>query len=361
MDETDLPIATSQVIDQQLDRLAEAIVSQQYELQPELAVKYGPAGHLKCMQDARYHLSYLSQAVRVASPALFSDYIAWAKVMLAGRNIPAEDLALNLRCMQAGLRQHLSSEMGKLAGEYIELALQRLPRVPVKPESFLVANEPLSELAEAYLNALLHYDRQQASKLITGAITSGTPIKDVYLHVFQCTQYEIGRRWQMNQLSVAQEHYCTAATQFIMGQLYPYIFTGKKLGRRMVAASVSGELHEIGIRIVADFFEMEGWDTYYLGANTPVAGIVQTLAERQADVLALSATMTFHVQAVSDMIKTVRASEAGKNVKIIVGGYPFNIEPGLWQQIHADGSAPDADSTVDLATRLVTRSNHGTQ
>ena len=46
----------------------------------------------------------------------------------------------------------------------------------------------------------------------------------------------------------------------------------------MVATCIGGELHEIGIRMVADFFEMEGWDTYYLGANTPADAVVAELS-----------------------------------------------------------------------------------
>jgi hypothetical protein len=39
-----------------------------------------------------------------------------------------------------------------------------------------------------------------------------------------------------------------------------------------VAACVSGELHEIGVRMLCDLLEMEGWNTIYLGANVPTAG-----------------------------------------------------------------------------------------
>ena len=84
-----------------------------------------------------------------------------------------------------------------------------------------------------------------------------------------------------------------------------------------ISESISGELHEIGVRIIADFFEMEGWDTYYLGANSPTAAIVQAVADRRADILAVSATMTFHVRAVENLIATIRASADTNNVKVL--------------------------------------------
>jgi methanogenic corrinoid protein MtbC1 len=156
----------------------------------------------------------------------------------------------------------------------------------------------------------------------------------------------------MNLLSVAQEHYCTAATQLIMSQLYPHIFETEKNGRTLVATCVAGDLHEIGVRMVADFFEMEGWDTFYLGANAPTACVLETLAERRADVLAISATITPHVRAVAGLIAAVRSSPAGRDIKIMVGGYPFNIAPDLWRRVGADAGARDALESIAVANQL---------
>jgi methylmalonyl-CoA mutase cobalamin-binding domain/chain len=164
-------------------------------------------------------------------------------------------------------------------------------------------------------------------------------------------QYEIGRLWQMNQISVAQEHYCSAATQLIMSQLYPYIFKTEKIGRRLVAACVGEELHEIGIRMVADFFEMEGWDTYYLGANTPTQSILRTIQEKEIDVLGLSTTMPFHVNILKDLIEKVRLCPEGEKIKIMVGGYPFQVSPDLGKKLKADDYARNAQDAIEIAKK----------
>jgi methanogenic corrinoid protein MtbC1 len=152
---------------------------------------------------------------------------------------------------------------------------------------------------------------------------------------------------------VAQEHYCTAATQLIMSQLYPHIFAGERNGRRLVAACVGEELHELGIRMVADFFEMEGWDTYYLGANAPTASILDSLDEYDADLLALSTTILSHVAQIREIIEQVHHRERGNGVKILVGGYPFNVSPELWRKVGADGYAVDAQEAIQAANELV--------
>jgi methanogenic corrinoid protein MtbC1 len=138
-----------------------------------------------------------------------------------------------------------------------------------------------------------------------------------------------------------------------MSQLYPRIFSSERLDRRMVATCVGGELHEIGVRMVADFFEMEGWDTYYLGANTPTTSILQALDDRNADILAISATMTFHVSQVRQLIDAVRASDSGRDIGILVGGYPFNHSANLWRRVGADGFATHAQEAVQRANELL--------
>ena len=176
---------------------------------------------------------------------------------------------------------------------------------------------------------------------------------DIYLQVFQRCQQEVGRLWQLKQITVAQEHYCTAATQVAMSQMYPYLFAMPKNGRRLVAASVGDELHEVGLRIVTDLFEADGWDTLYLGANVPARGIVQTIEQHQPDLLVISVTMTFHLPNVEQLIALVRASEASQGVKVMVGGYPFNVDPELWRRVGADGHAADAGEALEVANRLL--------
>lgn len=349
MNDQDIHAEVSRALDARRRPLAEALTRRHFELHPDLDRRYGERGRVKCLQDNEYHLSYLADSIAGASPSLFADYVAWARVMLITRGVSTDDLVDNLRVLAETLQRELSGNSGRLVSEYIDAGLRALGQEPRGEE--VCQTDALFELGQRYLRALLDGKRHVASQLIRESVEGGASIRDIYLQVFQRSQHEIGRLWQTNQLSVAQEHYCTAATQLIMSQLYPYIFASEKNGRALVATCIAGDLHEIGVRMVSDFFEMEGWDTFYLGANTPKPDLLRTLEQRRADVLAISATMTFHVRAVADMIVAVRA-EHGDHVKVLVGGYPFNVAPDLWRRIGADGSASDALEAVALAGRL---------
>ncbi len=334
------------------EELAERILRRQLERQPELEVRYGQAGMEMCRQDIRYHLAYLAEAVSLASPPLFEEYMAWVRTLFKSLGLPEEDMLVNLECMEEVLSRELPGEVSEPACRYLREMRERYGDLPIVEERDFLEESPLRDLARPYLDALLRGDRNEAGRLILEAVEGGTPVKDIYLHVFQPSQWELGRLWQLNRVSVAQEHYCTAATQLIMSQLYPRVFGGERRGETLIAACVAGELHEIGLRMVSDLFEMEGWDTYYLGANTPRRSVVEALSERRPRVLALSATITYHVGEVADLIAAVRDTGGGSDVLVIVGGHPFNIDGGLWRKVGSDGWAPDAESAVRVADEL---------
>lgn len=212
---------------------------------------------------------------------------------------------------------------------------------------------PLTALAKKYLDALLRKNEYEASNMILNALKEVKEVKDIYLHVFEPSQHEVGRLWQAGLITVAQEHFCTASTLRIMSQLYPYLSPTDKNGRQLVAACASGETHEIGLRMVADFFEMEGWDTYYLGANTPIESILDTIIDLKPDVVALSASIESNVELLADLISSIRESPQTSNIKILVGGRPFFLAPHLYKEIGADGSPSNAKEAVALANELL--------
>jgi methanogenic corrinoid protein MtbC1 len=195
-------------------------------------------------------------------------------------------------------------------------------------------------------------DKAAAEALIVEKVRKGTPVRDVYLHVFQPVQWEVGRKWQENEISVGMEHYITAATQGIMARLYEFIFNPTGNGRSMVATNVSGDLHDLGIRMVADFFEMEGWNTYYLGANTPQESILRMIRETNAELLAISATLPLNLPRVKRLISYIRKEIPSRELRIIVGGKSFNAAQKLWRKVGADGYASNADMALREINRL---------
>jgi len=215
------------------------------------------------------------------------------------------------------------------------------------------SEQELDGLAKRYLELVLAGQRQSASRLVLEAVEAGTSVKAVYLEVFQPVLREVGKLWEENVISIAQEHLATAVTQLVMSQLYPRVFRSERRGLAMVATCLGGELHEVGVRMVADFFEMAGWDTYYLGANTPEEAVLAELHRVKAGLLGVSVTIAARLGSAASLIARVRREVGLEGVKILAGGLPFLLEPERAGELGADGTARDAQAAVALGEELV--------
>jgi len=173
--------------------------------------------------------------------------------------------------------------------------------------------------------------------------------------VFRPAQLEIGRLWHIGSITVAQEHYATAVTQLVMAQLYKYIFEPQRprLGT-LVAACVGGELHDMGLRMITDLLEMDGWRTHFLGASTPTQSLTDAVSRHEADVLILSAAMASRVPDVAALIERLRADVRTARVPVVVGGYAFDVAPSLSVAVGADAYAADAAAASATALGLMT-------
>lgn len=333
--------------------LAVRVAEKHLALNPGFLTRFGPAARTRCLEDADFHVQYLIHSVRLATPALFTAYAQWARQVLERRAIPWSDLQKNLELLRDEVTSDLDDSGATLVRGYIDTALAS---EPAESHSFLSAS-PREPLARATLTALLRADRRTAVEIVNDSVRDGVTIRELYLDVFQPVQREIGRLWQNNEISVAEEHYCTASTQAMMAQFYPQILATPRVGRKVVVACVGNELHEIGTRMVADFFEMEGWDGVYIGANTPATALLDLVCRERPQLVALGITMTYHLGTAANVIERLRSDERCRNVRIIAGGYVFQQHPALWRSLGVDGCASDAAGAVVLGNRLVDESH----
>lgn len=211
----------------------------------------------------------------------------------------------------------------------------------------------VEKVRRRYLAAVLAGRRRDAFALVDGAVDEGLGIRALYLDVFQPVLREVGRLWQENRITVADEHLATAITQAAMARLYDRVFVADgAAGPLLVAACAAQERHELGLRMICDVLELEGWDTVYLGASVPVDDLVALVVERRPAVVALSAAIAPHLPRVREAIGAIRRALPEGGPVIAVGGRAFAEDPGLGERLGADLAARDA---IEAATRLKER------
>jgi methanogenic corrinoid protein MtbC1 len=298
------------------------------------------------LRDLRLHLRHVAEAIAYEEPRLFRDYRAWFTTTSAHHGTPPEVVKGAFRSLEHAVLERIPGSALFLA----ECFDDRPVTLPGLDAGFPPGG-PLGDLARDFLEAILHGDRMRASRMVLDAVgEEGHDVQDVYLRLFQPVLRELGRLWQTGRIGVGEEHLATAITQLVMSQLAAHVMTPGKNGGVVVLASVSGELHDVGIRMVSDFLEMEGWETFCVGASVPPESLIQMVVDRRAHVLALSATLMLHLRRVSELIARMKARRG--SVKVLVGGHPFNLAPSLAHRVGADAFARDAADAVAAAARL---------
>lgn len=162
------------------------------------------------------------------------------------------------------------------------------------------------ELYSKFMHALLEGNRRICHDLVARLLDEDIDIKDLYVHLFQRALYKVGELWETNQISVATEHIATAITEGLLALVYPKIFEADHTGKKAVIACVPNEFHQIGAKMVADTFELNGWDGHFVGANTPTTELMKMIQENDPDVIALSLSIYFNLPNFEKMVSEIR-------------------------------------------------------
>ena len=177
----------------------------------------------------------------------------------------------------------------------------------------------VSELASRYLEAQLKGDRQKAVQvLIADGLGRGVSPTDLLLRVITPAQREIGRLWESNEVSVADEHVATAISQLAMSHLYGHATPVGLRRERVLIACVDGEWHDMGARVAADVLEHHGFSVCLLGASVPLADLVRRVRHEAPDVVLLSITMPAHLGALRTAFDAL--TRTFPDLPVLVGG-----------------------------------------
>jgi len=330
------------------EAVAEQAASEFLERHPDWVRRYGEKAHNSGVEDARLHLNFLAGAIESGSPHAFADYGRWAARMLSSRGIEPRFLAENFDQIGRAALARLPA-LEPWIRPCIDSARSACLEPAPAPEDERPGGE-LSVIQKGFLEAILGGRRRSAPNLLIEAFQAGHSILDIYVRVVQESLYEVGRRWEANQISVAQEHRATAITQYAIAQLYPHIPPAEEARGLVLLTGVQGERHQLGANLVADALEADGWDVIFLGADTPTESILDAVRTQRPDVLGVSITMLFNVPVLVRLVEKVR--EAHPDLTVAAGGAAIRMAPSLCEELGVHDTGPDVRAAVQLFRSL---------
>lgn len=177
------------------------------------------------------------------------------------------------------------------------------------------------KLYQDYLQALLAGQRAECRNIAQTLLDGKIAIKRLYSDLFQRSMYEIGDLWENNRITVANEHLATSITESLLNLVYPSVFATDRIGKKAVISCSANEFHQVGGKMVADLFELNGWDGHFLGANTPPEDMARFIDDVQPDVVGLSLSIMSNIKHLKRCIEILKSNFPDLN--LLVGGQAF--------------------------------------
>ncbi|ROR90814.1 methanogenic corrinoid protein MtbC1 [Nocardioides aurantiacus] len=288
------------------------------------------------------HVDALTTALELGAPELLAEQVRWEDARLRGLGLDLGALDVR-RAVVSALGPHLTppatSRVRLLHGEVAHLVAD--PPAASTPD--------LPAGAAAYLRAALTLRRTPAVGVVEQALRRGASAAEITLGILQPAQVEVGRLWQAGLITIAQEHFISAVTQTCLALVStPGDQVSGRVTSRLVASAVGSEGHDLGLRMLCELLQNEGWETEFLGAGVPGPDLVAFVATVRPQVVALSVTLPASLAPARETIALLRADAACRGVRVVLGGRAVDAKPDLARTLGADGWAAGPAEAIAL-------------
>ena len=158
-------------------------------------------------------------------------------------------------------------------------------------------------------------------------------------------------------ICIWKEHVKTGIVRTIVECCYPYVIQKRNalgLPRKGITAVLCPpeEYHDLGARMVADYFTIAGYDTVFVGSNTPYQDFYNAVHGIKPEIVAISVSNFFHLVAAKKMIEEL-TKVLNQPLKIVVGGYAFHDDDQKYKVVGADYYAKTFEDILNIAKEEV--------
>lgn len=330
---------------------AQAAVAELRTRRPALVDGVLPGAFAAPVADLEVRVLQLAEAVAFDVPELYGDVAAWYTTAFHHRGVPADYAAESFAALDCVLARELPAGGAAVLADHFAAARRATASPPQVPPSPIERPGTFADAARRFLLAALEGRGDDALAVVQRAIDDGADVASVHDELLMPVQQEIGRMWLLGEAPIADEHFASQLVGRGLERLADRLPRPPASAPTVLAFAVAGNLHDLGIRIVAQRLQLAGFRVTSLGADMPSSDLAWAVADRHFDLLAVSATMLLHLGAAAQVVDE-RNRALGGQPPILVGGGPFARVPDLHRRLGADAGAGDAVGAVRAAQDL---------
>ena len=205
----------------------------------------------------------------------------------------------------------------------------------------------LKEIAEEIINGSV----SQVRVKVEDALQEGIEAKEILEKGLLVGMDEVGILFKDGEMFVPEVLIAAKAMQAGLELIKPMLLNaGVKSSAKILTATVEGDLHDIGVKLVGMMLEGAGFEVVNMGVDVPAEKIIQKIKEINPDIIGLSAMLTTTMFNMKNVIDLLKEEGLFSNIKIMVGGAPLS---SLYAEKIDAYYASDANDAVNLAKKLI--------
>lgn len=222
------------------------------------------------------------------------------------------------------------------AESYVE-RFRDTPELPSEPDEKL-------ELKREIISG----NPETSAKLAEQALEKSEPLDIVERDIIPALN-KVGKGFARKEIFLPQVIASAVAAKSALKVLEKAMKGDKIKRKKIVIATVAGDIHDIGKNLVGSVLQAHGYEVIDLGKSVPNEKIITAIEKNSPDGVGLSALMTTTMPSMQGVVMAIKAK--WPRIPIVIGGACVNLD--FARQIGADSYAKDALEAVDKFNELV--------
>lgn len=213
-------------------------------------------------------------------------------------------------------------------------------------------------LLTRFLQPLLAGRRAECFGIVRDALQAGIPAERLVHELVWPAMGQVQRLYRDDRINRVAESMAARILRAVACQLQPHLSQRTAMGRRMVVTCADGVEQETGAELVADLFQADGWEVYFVGPDVPEDEMLALVGTLRPDALLIFGTEATGVPRTRRFVDLIREVGAVPHMNVIVSGGVFNRADGLWREVGADLFVESAAELIRQADQLGPRDPH---
>ncbi|PKM63296.1 MAG: cobalamin-binding protein [Firmicutes bacterium HGW-Firmicutes-21] len=197
------------------------------------------------------------------------------------------------------------------------------------------------EYYEKFTEILEKENKKEAVEFVLELLSSKkTDVVGLYTEILTPALNGMACSLKDKRICVWKEHVRTAIVRTVVECCYPYVLEQlnrqeTKIYGKAVVLCPPQEHHDLGARMVADYFVLCGIDAVFVGSDTPYDDFIGAVDIIAPDFVAISVSNFYNIIVTKKLVEDLR-KKAPSNTRIIIGGSAFVANSENISKINAD-------------------------